>query len=356
MNVCSIIPLIIPSFEPDNRLLELLEELYSAKLNPIILVDDGSGEEYRRIFDSAEKEYECIVLRHAVNLGKGRALKDAFNYCLNRWPESEGCVTADADGQHTVFSIEKCRTALLEHPSDLVMGVRNFDDPNVPSKSKYGNKITRGICRWLCGVTVSDTQTGLRAIPTTYMRELLCVQGERFEFETRMLLETKDKYPVFEVPIETVYDSKENHKTHFDPIKDSMRIYRIFGAAFIKFVISSLSSSAVDLLLFALFCNMFKKVMRGVEYVAAATVMARAISATYNYLVNYVIVFRSKATHKQSAIKYAVLALMQMLLSALLVSEILLAAPSLPELAAKIPIDVCLFFVSYQIQREWIYR
>ncbi|MDO5540470.1 MAG: glycosyltransferase family 2 protein [Eubacteriales bacterium] len=252
------IPIVIPSYEPDGNLIKLLEDLKDAGLGPVILVDDGSGERYGYLFEQARDEYQCHILKHAVNMGKGRALKSAFNYLLNEYQEEEilGCLTADSDGQHGVKDIKKCMEALEKSPQKLILGCRDFDLPSVPSKSKFGNKLTHYVCKWLCGIDVSDTQTGLRAIPGDFMRFLLNTPGERFEFETNMLLDSKGKVDIEEVKIETIYDSKENHATHFNPIMDSIKIYKIFGKCFLKFIVSSLSSSAVDLILFSILCGM----------------------------------------------------------------------------------------------------
>ncbi|MBD5094051.1 MAG: glycosyltransferase [Subdoligranulum sp.] len=350
-----IVPIIIPSLEPDDRLTQLVRALAEAKLGPIILVDDGSGEDYRARFAQCCDAYGCILLRHAVNLGKGRALKTAFNYCLNTWPGLAGCVTADSDGQHTPHCIERVRNALLASPESLVLGVRDFDAPGVPDKSRLGNKITCRVCAWTCGVKVSDTQTGLRAVPAAFMRHLMNVPGERFEFETRMLIETKERCAICETPIETVYDSKENHTTHFNAVRDSIRIYRVLGAQLGRFLVSSLGSSVLDLLLFWLLCGLLRG--KFFAYVAAATAGARICSAGVNYLLNYSLVFRSDAGRARSAVRYVVLAVCQMCVSAALVTAaVSLLPPGTPELCVKLPIDLVLFFLSYVIQREFVYK
>ena len=350
------IPIIIPSLEPDENLPKLVKELKQAELSPIVIVDDGSGKEYRGIFDELEQEHGCILLRNAVNLGKGRALKNAFNFCINNFENMIGCITADSDGQHTVECIKKCKEALIENQNSLVLGVRDFSGEDIPAKSRFGNNLTKWVCKNLCGVNVSDTQTGLRAIPTEFMKNLLSLKGERFEFETRMLLEAKDKFPIVEVPIKTIYDSKDNHATHFDPIKDSIRIYKIFLGQFGRFLFSSLSSSVVDLVLFALFCKMLVGIGNGEIYVAIATVFARVISAVYNYLINYIVVFHSGSEHKKSAVRYFGLAVVQMLCSAGIVTGIATLLPALPKLIIKIPVDIILFFASFCIQREFVYK
>ncbi len=345
------IPVIIPSYEPDEKLIRLLEQLHADGFLNLVLVDDGSGEEYQHFFEQAEKEFACDVLHHEGNKGKGRALKTAFAFVLQKIPDIPGCITADSDGQHSPECILACAEALLEHPDALIMGCRCFAQENVPVRSELGNKCTRVVMKYLTGVSVSDTQTGLRGIPTSFMKELLEVKGERFEFETNMLMETKvGKIPIVEVPIQTIY-IEDNKTSHFNPIKDSIRIYMIFG----KFLFSSLSSSVVDLAFFSLFCHFFRGRQWGsITYIMVATVLARILSATYNYSVNYKVVFKSRGSLLTTLSRYVLLAVLQMSCSALLVNMLypLLGGA---EVLVKIPVDVLLFFLSFIIQREFVY-
>ena len=348
------IPVIIPSYEPDEKLIALLHALQAAGIRHVIVVDDGSGREYAHFFEQAAMVENCPVLYHAVNLGKGRALKTAFNHCLREYSEACGCVTADSDGQHTPADILTCMEALCENDGSLILGCRNFDGPKVPMRSRFGNKCTRKVFHYLLGLSVSDTQTGLRAIPTAFMRELMQVRGERFEYETNMLIETKDReIPIVEVSVETVY-IEENKTSHFNPVRDSLRIYLVFG----KFLFSSLSSSILDLLLFQMFCVMLQRaagLTAGIPYIVAATVCARVISAVYNFFLNYRVVFKSKAAMVVTIAKYGLLAVCQMACSAFLVNT-LYGLIGGAEVLVKMPVDILLFFISFAIQREFVYR
>lgn len=348
------IPVIIPAYEPDEKLIVLLKHLKEAGIVNIVVVDDGSGKDYRDLFEAALAVEGCKVLTHSVNLGKGRALKTAFNYCLTEFPDAVGCVTADSDGQHTPEDILACMKKLWDTPDALILGCRNFDAKDVPLRSSFGNKCTRKVFGYLLGISISDTQTGLRAIPTSFMKTLMNVKGERFEYETNMLIETKNQsIPIKEVSVKTIY-IEENKTSHFNPIKDSVRIYMIFG----KFLFSSLSSSVVDLLLFNFFCRLLQGatgIFGELPYIVGATVMARVISAIYNFLINYKVVFKSKANIAATAVKYCLLAVCQMLCSAFLVNA-LYGLIGGYEVVVKIPVDVFLFFVSFVIQREFVYR
>lgn len=359
----SIIPVIIPAYEPDEKLIELMESLKRANIaQPVYIINDGSSERCISIFDTLkdnisngyynEAMTSVRMLHHAVNLGKGRALKFAMNEAMVDYPELLGCVTIDSDGQHTVRDMKACMEALEENPESLILGCRDFDKSNVPARSQFGNKMTRKVMQALVGISISDTQTGLRAIPREFMKRLLAEKGERYEFETNMLIITKEcEVGIVEVPIETVY-LDENQSSHFNPIKDSAKIYALFG----KFIISSLSSSVLDLILFSAFCKAFINISFGAfDYIVLATIAARVLSATYNFTINYRTVFKSSSTVTKAIVKYAALAVVIMLLSGFSV-DILHSVLPVAELAIKIPVDVLLFLASFWVQREFVYK
>lgn len=355
--------LLIPALNPDQRLSELLERLKGRWAGPVVLVDDGSAQDHKGIFSQAA-DHGCDVIVHAKNLGKGRGLKTGFNYILTHYPAAIGCVTADADGQHTVDDIVACADALADQPDALVLGCRDFDAAGIPFKSRAGNRITRSVMRFLCGVGVTDTQTGLRGISRAFMLHMLDVAGERFEYETNMLLETRpQEVPIREVSIQTVY-LDDNKSSHFNPLLDSFRIY----ALLLKFCAASVAGFVVDILFFTLFYYLlfpgfFPRLVSGFLTPAAAasalvfvcTVLARVISATVNYLLNRKAVFQSKKNAARSGLRYFLLCVVQVLLSAALVSLIgHLALPG-PLTAWKILVDFVLFLLSFQIQRRWVF-
>ena len=349
----NLIPVIIPSYEPDEKLMTLLNRLMEAGIERVVIVDDGStSDKYQQIFADIKKQFPYVVLHHAVNLGKGRALKTAFNYCLIHYPDIIGCVTIDSDGQHTVKDMISCMEALTQNSQALILGTRDFNKEGIPTRSVFGNKCTSRVMKVLVGVSVSDTQTGLRGIPVDFMKSLLSEKGERFEFETNMLLDTKqEERQIIEVPIDTIY-IEENKTSHFHPLKDSMRIY----AVFFKFIIASLSSSLVDLFFFGIFCNWFSGISFGkLGYIVVATIVARLLSATYNFLINYKVVFASHENKAKALGKYVLLATCIMLCSGFLV-EYLYTLISVPEIMIKIPVDVLLFLISFFVQREFVYR
>ncbi len=348
MNVTAI----VPSLNPDEKFLRVVEGLVQSGFSSIILVDDGSKPECRVWFERAMEYPQCTLLRHGKNLGKGRALKTAFNHFLSLENGQVGVVTLDGDGQHAMADVVRCAQALEEHPQSLILGARVFTGDNVPARSRMGNHITSFVFKSLCGIPVTDTQTGLRGISSEFCRYLLDVKGERFEFETNMLLETRRaEVTIREVPIETVY-IEENKSSHFRVIRDSVAIYGLI----LKYLSSSMLSFVLDWGLFTLLIWLLGRWLPGFEAVNIyiATAVARIISSLFNFFMNRTVVFRSRDGLGGTLLRYYVLCIGQLFCSAGLVH--LLSLTGCPSAIAKIPVDILLFCISFRIQRSWVFR
>ena len=359
MNVTAI----VPSLNPDEKLMQVVEGLLRVGFSDIVLVNDGSDAAHTAPFEEAARFPEVTVLTHEVNRGKGVALKTAFAWCIANRPGIDGVVTADGDNQHKAEDILRCAEQLCAEPDKVWLGVRDFSLEHVPLRSRFGNTVTRVIMR-MGGVRVTDTQTGLRAVSREYLPLMCEISGDRYEYETEMLLVLADKkITVGEVVIETVYID-ENQTSHFNTLKDSWRIYKVIFrhifhrlASFLKFSASSLITSGLDILCFTAFNLWVFAGMGSGTRELAATFSARVISAAANFAINRRMVFGGSGSVKRSALRYTMLSVVQLALSAGLVYAIatLSHASDAVESFIKIPVDVALFFLSYQVQRRWVF-
>ena len=226
--------ILIPAYKPDEKLVALCQRLLDDDELKIVVVDDGSGTEYKEVFDALDRRVH--VIRYPINRGKGWALKTGMEYIYNSLPECERLVTADADGQHRYEDIQKVIAQSVRCPGSLILGSRRFDTNNVPARSRFGNAMTRGIFHLVSGVKVYDTQTGLRGFDRTLMESLMHVKGDRYEYEMNMLLDAAEhRVPILEVTIRTVY-LNENESSHFSLLKDSAKIYYCLLKYFVKFL------------------------------------------------------------------------------------------------------------------------
>lgn len=356
---------LIPSLSPDDKLLRYVEELTAAGYGLVLVVDDGSAEEYQPIFEQAAKLDKCRVLHHEVNKGKGAALKTGFCH-IREHTDFAGVLTADSDGQHTVPDTLKL-TEEMSEKAELLLGSRDFskNNKNVPPKSRFGNRMTSFVFRALYGQWLPDTQTGLRAFPRELMDFMEGVGGDRFEYEMNMLIQCSNaKVPMRPITIETIY-MEENKGTHFHPIRDSWRIYKLLLGNFFRFMSSSIVCWLTDILLFTLLkhwgalksletsMDFLRAIALSEEPVLLATAIARVISASLNFKLNQTLVFSVKKS-KGAIWRYIVLCVGVMLASGVIVG-FLKEQTGVNSTLIKMLVDFLLFFVNYRIQKAWVF-
>lgn len=343
--------IVIPAYNPPESFPPYVQALSKAGFPHILVVDDGSRKEFRPLFDVVSQVPGCEILRHAVNLGKGRALKNAINYCLNH-TEFAGMITVDCDGQHTIEDVSKLRDTMEIASPPLILGCRDFDTPNVPPKSRFGNKLTCQVFHLLYGTTFSDTQTGLRGFSRETMQDFIDVPGECFEYETNMLIRCcRQKIPFVEVPIQTIYFNN-NSETHFRPIADSLLIYKTIIQNFLLYSSCSILSFLLDILLFSVFFHLSGQ---SSDNIWNATLMARLCSSLFNFFMNKKFVFSATGSWKLSILKYYVLCILQLICSAGLVALAFDLFHVKVELL-KMIVDSILSIFSYHIQRAVVFR
>ena len=293
------VAVLIPAWQPDQRLTNLVSELLDLGFGAIVIVDDGSGSDYGEVFQAInrqllnEQRSRVHIVHHAANLGKGRALKTGLSFFLRCFPDYMGVVTADADGQHRPADVFSTAEQLRRDNSCMVLGSRRFQQ-GVPLRSHLGNLVTRRIFATLTGRNLSDTQSGLRGIPAELVPSILALEGERYEYEMNVLTHVARSSGILEVPIEAVY-LDGNRSSHFRPITDSMRIYFVL----LRFFASSLIAAGIDFTLFAIVFAATSNVL--------SSIIAGRLSSLANFALNRQLVFKSGAGMGRALAKYYML-------------------------------------------------
>ncbi len=360
MQDLSKISVVLPSLDPDDKLIAVIDGLLAYGFTDIILVNDGSKTENLHYFeDQAAAHPEITLLHHPVNRGKGAALKTAFTWFLENRPDGLGVVTVDGDNQHHPEDTRACCEHMLE-TGHLTLGCRDFTLPDVPARSRFGNHTTSFVFKIFVGMTISDTQTGLRAFPRDCLETLLGVSGDRFEYETNMLLAMKTHaIPFDEVKIRTVY-IEENASSHFHPIRDSWRIYKLILAHFFRYTVVSLFSALLDNGIYALLSAVLQVLFKDALLTAVCTVGARVVSSLFNFFMNKKVVFKTDTDTKQAMVRYYMLAVPQLIAQFLLTQGVywLLHIPDtatfLRTLIYAVVMTV-LYIVSFMIQQNWVF-
>lgn len=332
---------LIPAYQPDARLPRLILELHRADpSSKIVVVDDGSGQKFSDIFE-ASATAGAHVISYENNRGKGYALREGFTWIRDVAGDLSECVvTADADGQHTLNDIFRVGRTCTD-TGKSVLGVREFVG-HVPARSRIGNTATSALFWLATGWKLKDTQTGLRAFPVALLPALLEVQGDRYEYELRVLLHlAKFRHPVTQIPIETIYEAG-NPTSHFRPLQDSARIW----APLLKFDASSGVATVIDYVL-VLVLN----ALTGALFFPV--IAARLVSASVNFAMNRRVFEATGVSLRRSALRYAALAVAVVAGSYTMLA--VLTGIGMPLWIAKIIADTTMYLVSYSAQSRYVF-
>ena len=334
---------LIPSYEPNDALLKIVDELlaYSFK---VVVVNDGSDVSFDVIFNQLPDRVN--YLSYEKNMGKGHALKHGFAYIKDNFTSDSIIVTLDSDGQHKVAdAIKICD--VCEKEGGLVLGSRHFGK-GTPFKSRFGNFMARTTFLISTHHKIYDTQTGLRAFDFSLIDTLLEAKGERYEYEMNVLLDAIRKGIVIkEEKIETIY-LDNNAGTHYSAFKDTIRIFK----EVIKFSASSLIGFLVDYSVFSLLTLI---PVDWAYWLIACNVIARVISASVNFTINYKIVFKSEDKLWKAILRYVMLALFILGCNTLLL-WLLVEQAGMNQYLAKILVEVTMFITSWLVQRLFVFR
>ena len=333
------IRLVVPALNPDVKLKEVVSQLSPL---PVLVVNDGSKKECDVFFEELKELPHVEVIAHAVNLGKGAALKTAFNHILVNNPETQSVITFDADGQHKPEDIKKLVEQASKTPEQFILGSRNFKGQGIPLRSQFGNILTQKLFRFFVGQKIQDTQTGLRAIPAASMRSALQIKSNGYDFEFDMLVSSAhDGIQLKEITIETVYID-DNASSHFRPLLDSIAIYFVF----IRFLFSSLATTLTDNLIFI-----------PVYYISgnlfAAIASGRVVATGVSFYLNRQIVFHSQGKALYQLCKFVALVCFMVFASYPLTK--VLINQGFPAVPSKIVVELFLFIFSFAVQRVFVF-
>ncbi len=209
---------VIPVYNNAATIKNIVEQSFNYIKN-ILVIDDGSTD--ANLIELL-KNTQAVVIRHDKNSGKGAALLTAMNYLKAKGALS--MITMDGDGQHFPEDLPSFLGAIDNNPDSLYVGVRNFNQATIPDASRFGRKFSNMWFKIETGCDCNDTQSGFRAYPVKLISKLK-LYGSFYDFEIEVIARAAwAQIPINEIMINVVYDSPETRISHFNKVKDNLRI------------------------------------------------------------------------------------------------------------------------------------
>lgn len=195
----------------------------SAVFDKVLIIDDGSSDaNLQELFSALPVE----VIRHEHNQGKGAALITALNILKKR--KVDYMITLDGDGQHFPEDIPQIIDFLEQAEKPLLLaGCRDFNHAAVPFASRLGRALSNWGIRLQTSICLADSQCGFRAYP---VREVAALESStfRYNYETEIVIRSAwAGIKIVDFPVRVHYPQKHERISHFRPVMDSWRIFRL---------------------------------------------------------------------------------------------------------------------------------
>lgn len=208
---------VVPTYNNAGTIASVIEQVRQYS-DHILVVNDGSTDSTAEIIHSLAVKH----ISYTPNRGKGYAIRRSFEYAKEIGYDY--VLTIDSDGQHYASDIAKFAKESVTNPDSLIIGARNLNADNMPSKNTFANKFSNFWYRVETGNKLSDTQSGFRLYPMRKIGDtrFFC---NRYEFEVEVIVRSAWKgVDVYNIPIQVYYPPTQERVSHFKPLKDFTRI------------------------------------------------------------------------------------------------------------------------------------
>lgn len=216
------VTVLLPGYNVARHLPALVADLRASLPGAeLLLVDDGSADQTAQV----ARDLGLTVLEHAVNQGKGMALRTGFEAAVDSG--AEAVITMDSDGQHRPSEAVRFVQA-WEAGADVVVGDRMRENENMPWLRKRTNEFTSRVISRLAGARIPDTQNGYRLFDTRVLRDVE-LESRRYDLESEILIRAARRgFSIASVPVSTIYHDEESS---IHPFVDTLRFIRLVWRA-----------------------------------------------------------------------------------------------------------------------------
>ena len=216
MAVC----ILIPAYNASATLRAVLEECLAFAM-PLVVVDDGSTDGTAQTVD----DLPVTLLSHAINRGKGAALRTGFDWVMQH--QYDGVVTLDADGQHDPTAIPRLLDEVDKKGYDCLLASRHSQFEEMAGLRKVWNRFGVWCIRKRTGFEITDSQSGFRYYRSRLL-QTVHLEKNGYDLEMELLVKGwKAGFKIGSLPVPArVADGRAT--SHYRPVQDTWNICMTF--------------------------------------------------------------------------------------------------------------------------------
>ena len=206
--------ILIPSYNSNKQLDQLIKKIKDKLNNQIIVIDDGSPNPIKTNYN------DISLIQNEDNMGKGLSLQRGFQFAKQKG--FKNVITMDSDLQHNPDELSLFLD--VQDDVDFVLGYRERD-ASMPISRKFSNWITSKIISSLTKITIKDSQCGYRRYSLSAIENFDYTETG-FQFESEILIKAiNEKSIVEQVKVSTIYD--KNNKSYIKHFSDTIKFIRL---------------------------------------------------------------------------------------------------------------------------------
>ena len=220
--------IIIPSYNEEKTIIKILEKIHENKIESInfeiIVIDDGSSDQSRKVLESNKDLYNELLINER-NLGKGFSIKKGIEKASGDY-----VLIQDADLEYDPRDYVKFVNVISEFEPDGIIGTRAIFNQYTRAHNFF-NKTGNTILTLIFNIIYNKTFTDICCCYFVFKKDLINPQKLRsngFEGHIEIISQVMRKGKNFyEVPINyngrTIKEGKKIRFYHFIPM-----LYQIF--------------------------------------------------------------------------------------------------------------------------------
>ena len=186
--------ILMPAFNEAKTIHEVVARVQAVPLDlEIVLVNDASSDGTAGIVDDLASP-NVRVLHHAVNRGKGAAIRTALDAATG-----DMVVIQDADLEYDPNDLVRLMAPLADGTAEVVYGVRSLDSQRLVMR--LGNRFVTLLANLLYGQRLQDMETCYKMM-CRELAQSLDLECRRFDVEAEITAKLlRSGYTIHEMPI-----------------------------------------------------------------------------------------------------------------------------------------------------------
>ena len=206
--------IIIPAYNEQENIVNTVHDIekHCPEVDYIV-INDCSRDNTEKILRENDMNYISLP----CNLGIGGGVQTGYRYANEHGYDI--AVQFDGDGQHDARFLNALIEPIASNAADIAIGSRFIRKQGFQSTGfrRFGIGFLSGLIRLLCGVSVSDVTSGMRAVNKRFIEEYSKTYAQDYPEPEAIIYAAVHGAKIVEIPVEM--RERQGGKSSINPLR-----------------------------------------------------------------------------------------------------------------------------------------